>query len=77
MVINSNNNFLHARIHPEMLLIGVSISNGKVQLSTPDVESVTFPIPDQSAPVQAVRFVLLLVDILAEGTLHNFSNKLF
>ncbi|KAI9561759.1 hypothetical protein GHT06_012720 [Daphnia sinensis] len=55
MVVNENNNFLHARIHPTMLLIKVSISENKVELTAPSTEPITFPILSQSGAKVKVR----------------------
>lgn len=58
MVIGTNNNFLHARIHPEMVLIEVSVEGDKVKLTAPNVEPITFSIPTQSAETRVVRCAL-------------------
>ncbi|XP_057376493.1 mitochondrial amidoxime-reducing component 1-like [Daphnia carinata] len=55
LVVNENNNFLHARIHPTMLLIKVSISGNKVELTAPSTEPITFPILPQSGTKVKVR----------------------
>jgi hypothetical protein len=58
-VYNENNNFLHARIHPTMVLIKMSVSVNKLKLSAPNTESITFPISFQSNETVKVRYILL------------------
>lgn len=47
MVVNEKNNFLHARIHPHMVLIQPEITDGAMTLSAPDMEPITFLVPSQ------------------------------
>ena len=56
---NENNNFLHARIHPTMVLIKMSVSVNKLKLSAPNTESITFPISFQSNETVKVRYILI------------------
>ena len=61
MVVGTNNNFLHARIHPSMVLIKVAISDGIVTLTAPEMESISFAIPSQSAEGSVKRVVRLAI----------------
>ncbi len=55
MVYNENNNFLHARIHPTMVLIKISVSDNKVELTAPNSGPITFAIPSQSETDKQVK----------------------
>ena len=62
MIINDNNNFVHARIHPTVILIKVSINGSQVELTGPNKEPITFSIPSQSGTraKTRVRWVIFL-----------------
>lgn len=61
MVVNDKNNFLHARIHPEMLQIKVSVGEGMVELTASNMDPVAFPLPPTSKPGSEVRVVRSLL----------------
>jgi len=44
MVINEQNNFLHARIHPEMVLIEPHLNGNQLELKAPDMEPISIDI---------------------------------
>lgn len=61
MVVNEQNNFLHARIHPHMVLIKVAVGKGMLELSAPNTDAVAFPLPPisrQESQVRVVRYLL-------------------
>lgn len=55
MVYNESNNFLHARLHPTMVLIKISVSDNKVELTAPNSGPITFSIPSQSETEKQVK----------------------
>lgn len=57
MVVGENNNFLHARIHPTMVLIKVAVGGNQVELSGPNMESISIPLPTKSGNKLQVRKV--------------------
>jgi hypothetical protein len=64
MVIGTNNNFLHARIHPTMVLIHVKVVDGNVTLTAPEMEPVTFVIPScltEKAETRVVRYRVVYI----------------
>jgi hypothetical protein len=45
LVINENNNFLHARIHPSMVLIEPKIEDSSIELKAPNMDPIKFNFP--------------------------------
>ena len=57
MVIGTNNNFLHARLHPTMVLIHMKVVDGNVTLTAPEMEPITFAIPSRLTGKAETRVV--------------------
>ncbi|XP_046441184.1 mitochondrial amidoxime-reducing component 1-like isoform X1 [Daphnia pulex] len=55
MVYNESNNFLHARLHPTMVLIKISVSDNKVELTAPNSGPITFSIPSEAETEKQVK----------------------
>ena len=48
LVVNENNNFLHARIHPLMVLIEPKIEDRSIELKAPNMDPIKLNFPSFS-----------------------------
>jgi uncharacterized protein YcbX len=77
MAYNENNNFLFGRINPTMVLIKISVSDDKVELTAPNCESITFPIPSQSDTEKQVKVRYAFFCIMHNTFIKSENNSYF